>query len=87
MKHSSLALLGLCLAPSFILADKSNGKAPEHSATPPTPQDDDRPLTLLEKNKLQKASKNGGLKSGLEVRVVGGDQVTQESKYPFFFFF
>lgn len=84
MKHSALTLLGLFLTPSLILANKENGKAPEHSATPPSQPEDDRPLTLLEKNKLQKASKNGGLKSGLEVRVVGGNQVTQESKYPFF---
>lgn len=44
---------------------------------PPLP-----PLTLLEKNKLAKGGKD--LKPAIDIRVVGGDQVTQRSKYPFF---
>lgn len=46
---------------------------------------DSEPLTLLEKEKL--AELNNGDEDdrppGVSVRVVGGDQVTSKSKYPF----
>jgi trypsin len=81
MKFSSLAVLGLFLSPSLVLSQTKTGG-------PPTSEGEDEeviPLTLLEKNKLAKDTKGkGGLPSGIDMRVVGGQQVTQESKYPFF---
>lgn len=84
MKHSfSLALL--ILGPSLVLADKtSDGTTVE---LPEPAETRKEPLTLLEKNKnaeLAKGGKSSGPKPGIDVRVVGGTKVTQESKYPFF---
>ena len=82
MQHTSAALLSLlCCSATPALAQTKTGGPP---VVDTIPEEDFPPLTLLEKNKLAKASGSSGLKLGLETRVVGGSQVTQESKYPFF---
>jgi len=84
------AVLLLALFSSAILAEEKTSEADDLTRTDTdtgeTTPEEEGPMSMVEKLKNQKQQESGAdeLVPGLQTRIVGGQQVTQESKYPFF---